>query len=64
MNSIEARTHLAKVFDEDGIKGLQALASKMGIKWGTVYGWLRRSNIPDWRLQAFAKAAKSKRKAA
>ena len=62
MDQSAARTYLDKLYAADGCKGLQDFARKMGISWTTVYAWQRRANVPEWRLEAFTKAAKRKRK--
>jgi len=62
MDQIAARAYLNKLYASDGCKGLQDFASKMGISWTTIYAWQRRKKVPEWRLEAFTKAANRKRK--
>lgn len=47
---------LAKLKEERGIEGIQDFARLGGFKWATVYRWLDRASVPDWRQEAFKKA--------
>lgn len=67
MNKREALSFLDGLMQSDGIDGIKRFAEKAGFKWETAYAWYRRANVPDWRLEAFARGVKavgSRRKAA
>lgn len=49
MTNAQALDFLAKRAKDLG--GWEALGEEMGIPWATIYGWYRRSKVPDWRLE-------------
>ncbi len=40
------------------MEGFARLSEKLGVNENTIYGWWRRSSIPQWRLPAFDKLKK------
>ena len=46
------------------IDGFDRLSEKLGVNPNTIYGWWRRSSIPQWRLASFAKLKPRKKRSA
>lgn len=67
MDKRAALSFLDKLIQDEGIDGIKRFAAAAGFKWETAYAWYRRVNVPEWRLEAFArgvKAMNSRKKAA
>jgi hypothetical protein len=53
MNQHKAIAFIRYTIAQHGaIDGCTLIADKLGIGWQTVYGWHRRDNVPQWRIEA------------